>query len=107
MESCPWNLFQKTVDASGNEKLLLETERSQLLARREKEIVGIERELLTRYDRVALKHKPAVVVTPGKACPLCHMAVPAQRASEMKREGAVYTCGGCQRLLVSPKALRE
>ena len=78
----------------GKRQKHFETERSQLLARREKEVVGIERELLTRYERVALKHKPAVVVTPGKACPLCHMAVPAQRASEMKREGAVYTCGG-------------
>jgi predicted nucleic acid-binding Zn-ribbon protein len=85
--------------------LHFDTERSELLARREKESVGIEVELLTRYERIALKHKPAVVVLVDKSCPRCQMAVPSQRLSEIKRAEAVHACGSCQRLLVSPSAL--
>ena len=85
----------------------VESKRSELLARREKECLGIDRELITRYERVALRHKPAVIILSGKACPHCQMAVPAQRVAEVKRCELVYSCDSCQRLLVSPSALEE
>ena len=91
----------------GERQLRFETQRSELLAQREKESVGVGQELLTRYERIALRHKPAVIVLLDKACPLCQMVVPAQRVSEIKRCAAVHGCGSCQRLLVSPRALEE
>jgi predicted nucleic acid-binding Zn-ribbon protein len=79
-------------------------ERSVLLLRREKETDGIERDLFQHYERIAARYAPAVVVLPDKACPKCQMAVPAQRAAEIRRAEAVYECGGCRRLLVCPGA---
>lgn len=84
-----------------------ESQCSELVARREAECVGIERELISRYERVSLKRRPAVIALPGKACPHCQMAVPAQRVAEIKRAELVYSCDSCQRLLVSPSALEE
>ena len=80
-------------------------QRNELLGSREKQAVGIERELLEHYERIAARHAPAVIVLPGKACPRCQMAVPAQRAAEIRRAEAVYECGGCRRLLVCPDAV--
>ena len=90
----------------GKRQAHFEAEHAKLLSRRGDEIVGIEAQLLARYERIAVKHKPAVVVMPANICPRCQMAVPAQRVSEIKRSVAVHACGGCQRLLVCPDALK-
>jgi predicted nucleic acid-binding Zn-ribbon protein len=85
----------------------LQLQRSELLELREKQVVGIERELLAHYERLASRHEPAVIVLPDKACPRCQMAVPSQRAAEIRRAEAVYECGGCRRLLVCPAAMES
>ena len=82
-----------------------EAQREELLALRDKQAVGIEAELRSRYERIARKHKPAVIVLQSAVCPLCQMVVPAQRVSEIQRAAAVHACGSCQRLLVAPSAL--
>jgi predicted nucleic acid-binding Zn-ribbon protein len=100
-------LAPRELQEIGERQLGFETQRAELLARREAESAGIGQELLGRYERIAAKHKPAVIALPGNSCPHCQMAVPAQRVSEVKRCAAVYGCDSCQRLLVSPKALEE
>ena len=91
----------------GERQQQFEAQRSDLVTRRANETVGIGDELVTRYERIALKHKPAVIALEGGVCPRCQMVVPAQRVSEIKRSEAVHACGSCQRLLVSPEALTE
>ena len=95
------------LEAIAKRQQRFESQRVELLVQREKQTVGIERELMGLYERVALKRKPAVIALTGKSCPHCQMAVPAQRVAEVKRCEVVYRCDGCQRLLVSSSALEE
>ena len=63
--------------------------------------------MLSRYELIAAKRSPAVLILEGKACPSCQMAVPAQRAIEIHRGDLIYPCGGCRRLLVAAEALEQ
>ena len=83
----------------------LSQERTQLLERRLKECDGIPRDVLSRYDLIAAKRSPAILVLRGSACPTCQMAVPAQRAIEIRRGDLFYTCASCRRILIPEEAI--
>jgi predicted nucleic acid-binding Zn-ribbon protein len=82
-------------------------ERETLVERRQKSCQRLDSRLLAHYERIALKRRPAVGVFEAEVCPVCGVAVPTQRASEIRGARAVYACSGCHRLLVPAQALRE
>lgn len=82
-------------------------EREALDERRQKSCQRLDARLLAHYERVAIKRRPAVGVIEGEICPVCSVAVPTQRASEIKRAIAVHACASCHRLLVPAQALTD
>ncbi len=82
-------------------------ERETLVERRQKSCQCLDSRLLAHYERVAVKRRPAVGVFETEVCPVCGVAVPTQRASEIKSARAVHACSSCHRLLVPAQALRE
>ena len=82
-------------------------ERETLVERRQKCCQRLDSRLLAHYERIALKRRPAVGVLEGEVCPVCGVAVPTQRASEIKGARAVHACSGCHRLLVPAQALQK
>jgi predicted nucleic acid-binding Zn-ribbon protein len=70
------------------------------LARRTERAAKVEPALLKRYERVAAGvRRPVVPVRGGAACSGCHMNIPPQLVSEVKRGGRVHECPHCHRLL--------
>ncbi len=85
----------------------LQAQMADLRERRQKECEQLEPGLLERYERIAQRHRPAVAVLSGKACPECRLALPPQLVLDVRRADAVHCCGHCQRLLVPASALAE
>jgi len=71
-------------------------------ARRVERAGLIEASLLKRYERVAAGVRRPVVAIRGGACTGCHMNIPPQLVSEVKRGGRVHECPHCRRLLFVP-----
>jgi len=69
------------------------------LARRTERAGKIDPPLLKRYERVAGGVRRPVVAVRGAACSGCHMNIPPQLVSEVKRGGQVHECPHCHRLL--------
>jgi predicted nucleic acid-binding Zn-ribbon protein len=78
-----------------------------LLKRREQACQRLDARLLAHYERVAKQRRPAVGIFEGKLCPVCRIALPTSRASEIQRAEKVHACSSCQRLLVPVQALSE
>jgi predicted nucleic acid-binding Zn-ribbon protein len=69
-------------------------------ARRTERAAKVEPALLKRYERVAAGvRRPVVPVRGGAACSGCHMNIPPQLVSEVKRGSRVHECPHCHRLL--------
>jgi predicted nucleic acid-binding Zn-ribbon protein len=71
----------------------LEAERTGLLG-------GLERELAARYDKVAGRRIPAVVVVVRETCEGCRVGIPPQSFIEILKGKSLVACGTCQRLLI-------
>jgi len=61
---------------------------------------GVERELLSHYERVAAGRRPAVVAIADERCSGCLVQIPPQSFIEILRGNEVITCGNCSRILV-------
>jgi len=61
---------------------------------------GVEAPLLQRYDRIAVRRRPAVAMADRGKCMGCHVSLPPQILLELRRGGGLHTCGNCQRILV-------
>jgi predicted nucleic acid-binding Zn-ribbon protein len=61
---------------------------------------GVERELLSHYERVAAGRRPAVVAIAEERCSGCLVQIPPQAFIEIKRGAKVITCGNCSRILL-------
>ncbi|HKA16208.1 MAG TPA: C4-type zinc ribbon domain-containing protein [Myxococcota bacterium] len=70
--------------------------------RREREALvgGVDVPLLQRYDRIAVRRRPAVAIADKGKCLGCHVSVPPQVVLELRRGVGLHTCGNCQRILV-------
>lgn len=61
---------------------------------------GVERELLSHYERVAAGRRPAVVSIADERCSGCLVQIPPQSFIEIRRGEKVITCGNCSRILL-------
>lgn len=61
---------------------------------------GVERELLTHYERVAKRRRPSVILVKEERCGGCRVGIPPQSFIEILRGNAVVTCGNCSRILI-------
>jgi uncharacterized protein len=67
----------------------------------------IQPAILARYTRVAASVRRAIVPVRGLSCGGCHMNVPHQLVSEVKRGTQVQQCPHCHRLLFVPEKVEE
>jgi uncharacterized protein len=100
---------------------IYETERAKVdeeLSRIEKDVevaaaqkversARIQPALLTRYNRIAATLRRAVVPIQSSSCGGCHMNVPPQLQSEVKRANQIHQCAHCRRLLYVPDRVEE
>ena len=72
---------------------VLESQRKQLLP-------GVDRVLLTRYEKV-LAHKDGLGIAPitDNSCGGCHMNVPPQTINAIKMHDQLIECEICQRIM--------
>jgi predicted nucleic acid-binding Zn-ribbon protein len=72
-------------------------------AERESSARGVNRQWLSRYERIRKGNTPfAVYALSGSACGNCHTSVPIHRRSEIQGGKALTTCEGCGVLLYDP-----
>lgn len=98
-----------------------ETERAKVdeeLAQLEKEVEALQGQrgdragrvdppLLKRYERISRNVRRGLVPIQNGACGGCHMNIPPQLVSEVKRAGRVHECPHCHRLLYVPEQMAE
>jgi len=79
-----------------------EDEELELRHRREKLVVRLKSETLSRYDRIRkARNGKAVVAVRRSSCGGCHNKIPPQRLLELRAQDKMYTCEHCGRILVS------
>ena len=61
---------------------------------------GVERELLSHYERVAKRRRPSVILVREERCGGCRVGIPPQSFIEILRAEAIVTCGNCSRILI-------
>jgi uncharacterized protein len=67
---------------------------------REALVVGVDADLLARYDRIVVRRRPAVALAVKGSCTGCHVTIPPQTVVNLRRGERLSTCGNCQRILV-------
>jgi predicted nucleic acid-binding Zn-ribbon protein len=82
----------------------VEDERSGQVAEHDKIAPAIDAKLLTRFEKIRARKKPAIGVIEGKTCPVCKIALPRVRVSEIMALEGVFDCSNCKRLLAPAKA---
>lgn len=81
----------------------LESRITALKQEREAATVGIDEDVLDRYQRLFKnKHGTAVVALEHEVCTGCHMKVTTQTAVEVKAEKDIVHCPQCGRMLYFP-----
>jgi predicted nucleic acid-binding Zn-ribbon protein len=76
------------------------SEIARLQALRSEVRPGVERDLLTHYERVAKRRRPSVILVREERCGGCRVGIPPQSFIEILRGEAVVTCGNCSRILI-------
>lgn len=61
---------------------------------------GIEASLLSRYERVASRRRPAIAVVSSETCTGCRVGVPPQSYLELCNGEKLVSCDQCHRILV-------
>ena len=85
----------------------LEKEIGALRERRGEQIAGLDVALLTRYEKIATRRRPAVSVVVAETCAGCRVGVPPQACIEILKGETLVTCGSCQRILIHEEQLRS
>ncbi len=83
---------RQALDADAAE---LRRQLDELRAGRAEKAARVPRPLLSRYDRIAKRHKNAVVALRGQSCGNCDTTLPLQRRAAMAGSGATEICEGC------------
>jgi predicted nucleic acid-binding Zn-ribbon protein len=68
---------------------------------------GVERNLLSHYERVAAGRRPAVVSIAEERCSGCLVQIPPQSFIEIRRGEKVVTCGNCSRILLHAERIQS
>lgn len=68
---------------------------------------GVERELLSHYERVAAGRRPAVVSITDERCSGCLVQIPPQAFIEIQRGEKIITCGNCSRILLHAERIQS
>jgi hypothetical protein len=64
--------------------------------RREAALTGVDKRLLTLYDRLRkVRRFPALVPLRGQACGSCHNRMPPQVVQEIRHSGSLHVCEAC------------
>ena len=68
---------------------------------------GVERELLSLYERVAKRRRPSVILVKEERCGGCRVGIPPQSFIEILRAESIVTCGNCSRILIHADKLES
>ncbi len=81
-----------------------EDEESKLTHGREKIKVRLQKDMISRYERIRkARDGRAVVAVQRNSCGGCHNRIPPQRILELRTNTKMFTCEHCGRILVSPE----
>ncbi len=79
-----------------------EDEELQLKHQREKIVVRLESDTLSRYDRIRKgRNGQAVVAVRRNSCGGCHNKIPPQRLLELRTQSKMFMCEHCGRIIIS------
>ena len=79
---------------------LVEETIEKLLTRRGEVGKKVDSQILVRYEKLAARNSPAVVVVSGESCTGCRVGIPPQSYIEILRGETLVSCGQCRRILV-------
>lgn len=68
---------------------------------------GIAAAVLSQYERIASRRRPAVVVASHDLCLGCRVNIPPQHSLRLLRGDSIVTCGACQRILVHERVAAD
>ena len=83
----------------------LKQELARVRSAREELTRDLDAQLLSRYDRVASRRRPAVAVVSGELCLGCRVGIPPQQYIELLRGESLVACGSCTRILIHERWL--
>lgn len=82
-------------------------EGERLRAARDSAAAELEASVLSRYERVAAKRRPAVAIVSKELCSGCRVGIPPQDYVDLISAVRVVSCGSCRRLLVHESMLAD
>lgn len=91
--------------AARGDELGKESER--LRAARDAAAAELDASVLSRYERVASRRRPAVAVVSKELCSGCRVGIPPQDYVDLISAASVVSCGSCKRVLVHEMVLAE
>jgi predicted nucleic acid-binding Zn-ribbon protein len=97
--------IESGVRALGERERELDAEIARLRGEREVACGRMDSSLLSRYDKIAVRRRPAVVVLAGEICAGCRVGIPPQKIIEALRGEQLIACNNCQRILIHPQRL--
>ncbi len=75
-------------------------ELGRVRAAREELARGIDAPMLSRYEKVAARRRPAVAVVFSELCMGCRVGIPPQQYIEILRGESIVACESCMRILI-------
>ena len=60
----------------------------------------VDSQILVRYEKLAARNSPAVVVVSGESCTGCRVGISPQSYIEILRGETLVSCGQCRRILI-------
>jgi hypothetical protein len=106
LEEVKKQLDEKTAELAEVSKTN-EDEELQLKHEREKIVVRLKADTLSRYDRIRKgRSGKAVAVVRRNSCGGCHNKIPPQRLLELRTQKKMFMCEHCGRILISEELAR-
>ena len=107
LEEVKKHLDEKTAELAEVSKAN-EEEELQLKHQKEKIIVRLKGDTLSRYDRIRKgRSGKAVAVVRRNSCGGCHNKIPPQRLLELRTQKKMFMCEHCGRILISEELARS
>jgi hypothetical protein len=107
LEEVKKRLDEKTAELAEVSKAN-EEEELQLKHQKEKIIVRLKGDTLSRYDRIRKgRSGKAVAVVRRNSCGGCHNKIPPQRLLELRTQKKMFMCEHCGRILISEELARS
>jgi uncharacterized protein len=98
--------FQESIRKTKESTPLLESELSRMREEKASLESRVERELLSRYRRIAAVRKGvALAEAKDELCSVCHVRIRPQMYADLLRTENIQTCDSCSRILFSREDL--